>query len=265
MVTYRTSGPWGSGKGSNLVEAEVDQNFYEHEQRIGEVETNPPQPVSIDHFVIEGNLMTIVLTNGVEHGPFVLPIGQWRFAGPWQPITQYFVGDLFTNGGALYFTRVQHISEDATFDPGLFGPEGNIYELVLPAPVTPYDIAMFYRDRVINGGAVVALHLLARDVSLAADFAGSVASLTVAPTTSNITLPIFHNDTQIGAIAFAIGAVRGVFSGAPPSPPPEPFALLRDDTIDVRLPPEVDDTAAGLAVTITGWTPSAPPPSPPSP
>lgn len=264
MITYRTSGPWGPGKGSNLVEAEIDQNFYEQDQRIETVETNPPQPVSIDHFVVEGTLMTIVLTDGSEHGPFVLPIGQWRFTGPWQPITQYFVGDLCTNAGNLYFIRVQHISED-TFDPGLFSPEGNVYELILPAPIAPYDIAMFYRDRIIAGTDVIALHLLARDVSLPADFDGSVASLNVAPTTSAITLPIFHNDTQIGTVFFDLGEVRGVFEGAPPSPPPDPITLLRDDTIGVRFPPEVDATAAGLAVTITGWTPTAPPPSPPSP
>lgn len=37
-VTFRTAGAWGAGKGSNLVAAEVDGNFWDHEERIVDVE-----------------------------------------------------------------------------------------------------------------------------------------------------------------------------------------------------------------------------------
>ncbi len=259
-IIYRTSGAWGPGKGSNLNPAEVDANFYGIDQRVGTLETNPPQPVSIDHFIIEGTLLTIVLTNGQEHGPFVLPIAQWRWTGQWQPSTQYFVGDILTDSGNTFFVRVQHISE-TVFDPGLFGPEGQVYELILTTPAAPYDIAFYFRDAVTAGTETIALHLLARAVELPSDFAGAVAKLSVPPTTADINLPIFHNDTQVGTLSFVIGSPDGVFTGAtppsPPSPPGPPISLALGDTIDIRLPPESDDTAKGLAVTIPATVPAS--------
>jgi hypothetical protein len=261
VIIYCTPGAWGPGKGAPLEPAEVDENFYGLDQRVGSLETNPPQPVSIDHFVIEGTLLTIVLTDGTEHGPFVLPIGQWRWTGQWQPLTQYFVGDIVSDSGNLYFVRVQHISED-TFDPGLFGSEGEVYVLVLTTPEGPYDIAFYFRDRVVSDGEVLGLHLLARAVEVPADFAGAVAMLTVAPTTSNITLPIFHNNTQIGSLTFLIGDTAGIFTGVGipsplPSPPPAPIAFAIGDTLDIRSPAESDDTAKGLAVTIPAVVPES--------
>ena len=48
MVTYRTTGAWGAGKGAKLTPVEVDTNFHELVEQINEILSNPVQPVEID-------------------------------------------------------------------------------------------------------------------------------------------------------------------------------------------------------------------------
>lgn len=258
---YRTEGEWGPGKGLNLTEVEVDQNFYGLEQRIGAVENNPPQPVSIDHFVIEGTLMTIVLTDGTEHGPFVMPVGQWRFTGPWMPVMQYFVGDIVTNAGNTYFVRVQHISEE-TFDPGLFGPEGEIYVLIMATPATPFEVVMpFYAGIVADGsGATLSLYVAGRDFTIPGDLAGVVAALVTAPSTTPLNFGVNLNDTVIGTVSFEVGWNDGTAQGEG-DPVPATIDIVAGDWLWISQPIGVDPVAAGLAVTI----PATVPPSIPSP
>ncbi|NEI52725.1 hypothetical protein GR217_34465 [Rhizobium leguminosarum] len=70
---YRTSGAWGAGKGSNLTAAEVDENFYGHEQRIGDLETSPTEPNQIANIIQTGDTITIVMEDATTFGPFTLP------------------------------------------------------------------------------------------------------------------------------------------------------------------------------------------------
>jgi hypothetical protein len=261
MIIYRTPGPWGPGKGSNLTEVEVDGNFHELTTRVDDIIANPPEAVGIDHFVIEGSLMTVVMTDGSEHGPFVLPVAQWRWTGPWQPVTQYFVGDILTDSGNVYFVRVQHVSE-LTFDPGLFGPDGEVYVLILAASEQPYDIGMFYNGRIIAGSEIIMLHVAARPFTLPGTLAGSVAALIVAPSATEINLPILVNGTVVGTLTFAIGETDGTFAPIG-GIPPQFIELGVADRLWITLPPEDDSTAAGLAVTIiasTGGTGALPSP-----
>jgi len=256
-IVYKTDGPWGTGKGANLVEAEVDNNFYGLDQRINTLETTPPQPVSIDHFVIQGTLLTIVLTNGVEQGPFVLPIGQWRFTGDWMPLTQYFVGDIFYESDAMYFVRVQHISE-ATFDPDLFGPDGNVYELIFPAPKPGgdgvYEISMYY-DGPLTGLAdppIIYRKIVGQAINIPEDFAGSFATLNTPPSTNEISFVIALTGTPVMSVTFAVGAQIGVFEAGHPA-----FALDPGSTVDVwSVDPDFSDPAAkGLSITIMASIP----------
>ncbi|TCN30352.1 hypothetical protein [Sinorhizobium americanum] len=72
-IIYRTAGAWGAGKGSNLTPDEVDENFYDHEQRIAEMEENPPSPVEISNITQAGNTITVHMSDGSTFGPFNLP------------------------------------------------------------------------------------------------------------------------------------------------------------------------------------------------
>ena len=103
------------GKGARLTSLEGDGNFWDHEQRIAEMESNPPVAVSIYAIDVTGNQMTIVLTDSTELGPFTLPTNTWTWKGEWLPATVYFAGDLISQEGAIYLVLVNHTS-DPSFD-----------------------------------------------------------------------------------------------------------------------------------------------------
>jgi hypothetical protein len=258
-IAYRTTGPWGSGQAGNLTPPQVDENFFTLDQRVAAVENNPPTAISIESFVVEGTLLTIVLTNGAEHGPFVLPVAQWRWTGMWQPITQYFVGDIVEDDGSLYFIRVQHIS-GAAFDPDLFGPEGQVYVLMIAKASQPYDIGMFFNDEVRAGEDLLMIHVAVRSFTIPVNFAGSQAWLERATSASAITLPVYKNLGEVvGTITFTPGALLsgsgqfGVFNTLDAE---NPISLAATDRISIGQSYEDDPTAAFLSVTIVGATPS---------
>src|SRR5262245_48147956 len=117
-IVYRTSGPWGSGKGANLVDGEVDSNFYDLAQRMTTVETDlPAAAVSIAFFSISGSTFSVHLTDGSVQGPFALPVRAWNFRGDWVASTVYNVDDVITANGAVYMVLVNHTSA-ASFDAG---------------------------------------------------------------------------------------------------------------------------------------------------
>lgn len=255
-IKYRTAGDWGPGVGANLAPEDIDENFWELDQRVETLETTPPVPISIDHFLIEGTLLTIILTNGTEHGPFVLPLAQWRWTGPWQPSTQYFVGDIVQNDGNLYFIRVQHIS-DTTFDPDLFTIDGEVYILIMARMDQPYDIGMFYNDLIESGSGLLMLHVAARAFEIPVNFADSQAFLHVPTTTTPITLPIYKDDgtgaVLVGSLQFEPGAGvsgSGQFGVFVTVDSVNPIEMAPGDRLSIGQPYEDDPTAASLSVTI---------------
>jgi hypothetical protein len=78
-IIFRTNGAWGTGKGSPLSKEEIDNNFWDHEGRIDEIETNPVQPTSIANITVSGSQMSVVLTDATVLGPYTIP------RAPFQP------------------------------------------------------------------------------------------------------------------------------------------------------------------------------------
>jgi hypothetical protein len=116
-------------KGSNLTPDEVDENFRDHEDRIANIEDNPPQAISIDSFSVVGNQLTITMSDASIQGPFTIPTARWRFRGTWEPDTQYAVNDVTTRNGATYLVTYAHTSV-SPFD----GPGNDWYGLLLADP-----------------------------------------------------------------------------------------------------------------------------------
>ena len=139
-VIYRTSGPWGAGKGANLVPAEVDGNFYDVDQRIVTLEDSIPDAANgIAFFSVSGNLFNVHMTNGTIQGPFALPQIAWNFRGDWAPSTAYSANDVVTANGTVYLVLVNHVSA-ATFDAGANDGAGHDYYgrlLTNPANMLP--------------------------------------------------------------------------------------------------------------------------------
>lgn len=71
-ITYR------SVKGSNLTATEVDNNFHDVDDRITEIEENPPQATGISNITVVGTQMTIYLEDATELGPYTLPQANFR-------------------------------------------------------------------------------------------------------------------------------------------------------------------------------------------
>jgi len=179
-ILYRTDGAWGAGKGANLVPAEVDENFYDVDQRIEYLQDNPPEAITPVAINISGGLFTMQMSDGSTLGPIVMtyPVPQWR--GDWMPATPYAEMDFIIapdNGfGAV---MVSHTSA-ATFDwaavdtvsglplyQKLVGAEGTtaaLGDLTDVAITSPADADFFMYDaatsRWVNATAAEAAALL---------------------------------------------------------------------------------------------------------
>jgi hypothetical protein len=138
-IIYRTAGPWGAGKGANLVAGEVDGNFYDLNNRLTVTEETIPELVSISFFEVSGSSFYIHMTDGTIQGPFALPMVQWYFRGGWLPSTHYNVNDVVTFNGGTYMVLFNHLS-GPSFDPGANDGAGHPYYGLLltnPANVLP--------------------------------------------------------------------------------------------------------------------------------
>jgi hypothetical protein len=250
-ITFYGDGDWGTGKGALLTATEVDDNFWNLHSRLVTIETALPTPISIDQFIVEGNLLTIRLTDNSIQGPFVLPAGQWQWFGDWLPGIELLVNYVITFDGAVYLVLVQHTSV-APFDPGRVIGTDAVYQLLLAKPNQPYDAA-FYIEGLVPGSQPLGIHLACRRFSINDDFTGSVAGLNTAPT-ADMTIPIYKRDDdgdhEVATILFGAGETVGTIVAAA-SYTPVPIDRL-EYLIIGPLIGTADATAAGLAVTIAG-------------
>lgn len=134
-LVYRTAGAWGPGVGRQLVSAEVDTNFWTHDQAITALEALP-LGVGISTITqTAANQMTITLTNGATY-VFTLPALQLNFRGEWAPATYYSPYDVVTvaTSQSVYTVLLGHLSA-STFNPNANDGAGhNFYSLLLQVP-----------------------------------------------------------------------------------------------------------------------------------
>lgn len=133
-IVYRTTGAWGVGKGSNLVPAEVDQNFYDLLARIVAIEEDASTVATIDHFVIDEDKLYVHMDDYRVLGPYTLPTAQWTWRGLWQPTTVYSKFDVIYYGSTVYIVDYPHTSA-LTFDAGANTAGNDHYAKVLEAIV----------------------------------------------------------------------------------------------------------------------------------
>jgi hypothetical protein len=117
MPTYRTTGPWGAGTGSNLSAAQVDTNFYELRSDLDDVIASPPTAVSIASIEIIGTSMYFHMSNGDTIGPLEIPTLKFRWRGDWTATTAYLALDAFKVDTVGLFIVLKDHTSDLTFDP----------------------------------------------------------------------------------------------------------------------------------------------------
>jgi len=246
-LTYRTNAPllWGPGKGSNLLPAEVDQNFYNLETRVQAVETNPILPAQIMSIDVVGNRMTITMDDYSTFGPFLLPVATLGNIGPFEPNHEYETFDLVTASSGLYLVLHPFLS-GPTF---VFGSDidGPWYQFLMPFPDS-YSFGLFYPGQPgfgIEADRAMFQHAFSLNAYLPVGLAGSIAELEDAPA-DDLSFPIMHGVDLIGSIDFGAYDKIGTFTFATAEQfvPPEKIRVLR--------PTVLDAAARDLTVTFLG-------------
>lgn len=103
-----------SVKGSNLTADEVDGNFTDLDDRVSEIEDNPPEPVNISNITLVGTQLTIYLEDATVYGPFTVPQASFR-----PSIVSTVTGTTYTPviGDANGYKRCTHASGCAVTIP----------------------------------------------------------------------------------------------------------------------------------------------------
>ena len=257
-MIYRNAGAWGAGKGARLTSLEADGNVYDLDGRVRSLEDNPPEAIGIDHFAVSGNALTIYShQRHRRHGPFTLPSAQWRWAGEWQPLTNYYALDLVGYAGSIYLVQHNHTSAAA------FAADAeDIARLSLRSADRADRPALRCRHVSIPRSCRTTARFCCSTSrrapsSCRSDLPTSTAYLLTPVSTENIALPIHKNGIEIGHIEFNLdeglvsddGGQLGTFVGITPA---AEVQFTRTDRLSILAPDVADDTAAGLSITFAG-------------
>lgn len=117
MITYRTDGVWGTGKGSNLTPAEVDANFYDLQQRIDNALNGIAPATGISDISYSNGTVTFELTDATTRGPFELPVAVFNWRGRFAPSTDYAEMDMLFHPATGGYLVLQDHTSASSFDP----------------------------------------------------------------------------------------------------------------------------------------------------
>ena len=253
-MLYRTTDndKWGAGKGSNLNPGEVDNNFYNADQRLAALENDPPTAVSISNITIAGSQIQFNMSDGSHFGPFTLPIATFQLRGDWNNSMVLHELDLVSvPGQGLFLVRLDHTTPDSgSFDPDATDGDGNaLYLRVFGEDAYIYDVGVFYPGKPGLGivvGGYMAAHIFARPVTLPGNLPGSYAKLRVAAA-ADLSFAINKGDgTAIGSIEFTATETEGAFVFV------DDVAFETGDMFYIQPPSSVDTDARDLIVTLVG-------------
>lgn len=253
MVTYRSTGAWGSGKGAPLTAAEVDANFYELKQLANDLIARPTDPVVIDRVAVINGGVYFYLTDATEYGPFYLPQAPFRFRGSWEAGETYMRRDIFTvDGLGLVICLIPHVAP-AVWDLNTKTTGGEfVYRWMFPE--SQYYDMCYYLPGVVGAGFPRTSPLMqvvaARSIFLPAstiEYTSGYATLQ-ASDSIDIVLPIHVNGVEVGTIYFAAGSTVGVVTV------PAHAFLAAGDVLTIQQPElgseDQISTAADMSVTL---------------
>ena len=200
-------------------------------------------PAEIDAISVEGNQLTITLSDNTVFGPYALPQAAFRFTGAFQPTHDYKKYDFLTANSGLYMV-LHNFTSGASF---VFGSDadGPFYQFIMPFPDF-YDIGFFFPGKPGTGIAAGATMLAFRTTArtpfyLPAALPDLSAGLSVAPAAA-LSFPIYQNATAIGSIDFALGSTVGTFAFT------ADIVFTDGDVLRVLAPSAIDAAATDLTV-----------------
>lgn len=256
LITYRTTGVWGPGKGARLTNPEIDFNFYSLALAI--VNNAGVPGVGIAHISVVDNQMTIIMEDYSTFGPFTLPTATFRFRGAWQPNTDYLANDLFYSedfdNEGLYFVNLPHTSTPEPFNPADGNEQGPYASFMVPFQ-SLFDIGFFYpaHPGYGIGGDEYSLDveqpmfalLATRDFYLPINLSGSLAKLDIGPA-APLEFRILKDGTDIGTLNFGTSETDGEFTFA------ADVNFTAGEMLRIYRPAVLDDLAYNLTVTLVG-------------
>lgn len=248
-ITYRTTGVWGAGKGSNLNAVEFDENNYSLALAVQYLADNPPTADNIDHITVTGNSMTITTQLGTVFGPFTLPIAEFRDRGAFADATDYEYGDIFTAGTSLVMVLQDHTSE-APFNPAATGVGAlPLYRVLFNGA----NLSMTFLD---DGYPAEGVALHAFDV-FAVDDLGVYMVLSDHAALAAFDPAAVDGDANpyykkiFSAIQTAIARIQFQYPGSFPSDSSLMLKLIQDDSRDLVFALNFPDSLAHLEVAVT--------------
>jgi hypothetical protein len=256
-MQFRTTdmAKWGVGKGSRLTASEVDNNFWQHEQRLDAIEADPPLPVSISSVTTTESSFTIHLTNGSSQGPFALPTAKFNLLGEWTPNTDYLSPNSFiTEGGNTYMIAFPHHSA-SVFDANANDGLGHNFYSLLPFPNAP--IIQFLDDGWPPSTALGAYKLFSiPDVGVFLSLRAHTTAATFDPLAEDGGGNPLYQEV-FGAIETNRARIQFQFAGKPPSDGSVIMVYIQDDPRALDFAADFLDSAAHLNIACTAtiaWT-----------
>lgn len=135
MILYCTPGPWGPGEGRLLFDNEVDDNFFDLDTRVTDLEANPPEVNEIVNITSNGTQLTIHLDDGTTFGPFTMPYATLNMRGPFAAATVYAALDIVSEASNGIYLVLQPHTGVAPFNPARLIGGQPVYSLqVAPGP-----------------------------------------------------------------------------------------------------------------------------------
>lgn len=147
------------------------------------------------------------------------------------------------NAASSKFKPVAILLTDAPSDSLPYRRKNNAWELVP-------QIFRHYKNGTFTNAEMFVAFTPEIKTQFPVDFAGSVATLQTAPTTSSAVFDIKKNGTNVGTITFAVGAKKGTFVAAATTTL-DP-ASATPDQLQIVGPATANAAAAGLSVSLKG-------------
>jgi hypothetical protein len=256
-VTYVTTGPWGAGTGTPNSAAQVDNNFYDFDQRIVALNDDLVEGKRIESVSYTDTSMTFHFTDGTSQ-TVPLPIAVVTYVGQWTNSTPYARGQMVSvRGLGMYQVLVNHTTPalPAAFDPNAEDGSGNpLYSFWMPLYDVTYDAAIFVPGPMQRtAGEILFQAAATRTMQLPSGNAHCQAYLDVGVASggTNVIFKIERNRVQIGTITFTAGGTldagggqRGTFNI------PATTNFAEGDLYALRVTQSNNAAPSGLSVTL---------------
>lgn len=241
MITYRTTGLWGAGKGSNLTLEEVDTNFHDVDQTLDAAEAAMITPDAVSGVTVDGYQFSVALSDGRVYGPKPMPITGLRLVNAYIPGAEYKESNLLLFDKSVWLITQTHIAP-TEFDPTYGDTEGAFYHKVW-GEAEQFDLAAY----IPGPPPPLVYQLVSPRQFIIPDGASGCIFARVAPSVE-LGFVVLRNALEVGTMTIPAGQNTGVVDF------PSLALFGPEDVLSVETLPEsteTETTGADISFTLT--------------